>query len=264
MTTNSFTIVQHNVLNWNTNKQSLLTNYLQTKPDIILINSHGLKNTEPLKIPGYKCHKVNSTETIYDGSAIAIKHDLQHKLIDTFDTDFLAVEVNTSLGPVIVATTYLPPRRPFLPFTDIYKLINYNIPTYILGDFNCTHTYFGNNTNNTVGRSLAQLINEGKLIHLGPNFPTYIRERSATNPDKIFCNKHSYLNTFCELGNVTSSDHLPIIFKISTRPFNEKIPEIYNVGKANWELFQSILDDKITIKNLNNCTKQELEEETNK
>ena len=66
-----------------------------------------------MKIPGYRCHKINTTQDINDGSAIAIKHDIHHKLIDNFETDFLAVEVNTSLGPIIIATTYLPPRRPF-------------------------------------------------------------------------------------------------------------------------------------------------------
>ncbi len=87
-------------------------------PDIILINSHGLKSHEAFKIPGYKIHKINTSNSQGDGSGIAIKSDIPHKLQDDSDTDFLAVEVNTSLGPIILATTYLPPRRPYLPFTD--------------------------------------------------------------------------------------------------------------------------------------------------
>ena len=138
-----------------------------------MLNSHGLKHNEELKIPGYKVHKINYAQSISDGSAIAIKFDINHKLYDDFDTDFLAVEVETSLGPIVIATTYLPPRRPFLPYTDMHRLLSNSIPTYILGDFNGRYTTFGNRDSNTVGKSLINFINQGKMIHLGPHFPTF-------------------------------------------------------------------------------------------
>ena len=95
--------------------------------------------------------------------------------MDDFDTYFLAIEIKTSLGPIIIATTYLPPR-PFLPYTDMHKLLSNSIPTYILGDFNGRHTTFGNRDNNTVGKSLINLIDQGKMINLGPNFPTFFTQ----------------------------------------------------------------------------------------
>ena len=201
-------------MNWRTHKQTLILNYIANDPDIILLNSTGLKSNEELKIPGYRIYKINYSESLSDGSAIAIKYNIKHKLYDDFDTDFLAVELTTSLGPIIIATTYLPPRRPFLPYTDIHRLLSNSIPTYILRDFNARHIVFGNRDNNTVGKSLINLINQGKLVHLGPHFPTYLSRNSTTNPDKIFSNKHHYLNCICEPGEVTSSDHLPVIFKL--------------------------------------------------
>ncbi len=144
---------------------------------------------------------------------------LNNKLYDTFDTDFLAVEIDTSLGPIIISTTYLPPIRPYLPYADMHKLLSNSIPTYILGDFNGKHTIFGNRDNNTVGKSLIHLINQGRMIHLSPHFPTFYSHNSTTNPDKIFTNKHHYLNCICEPGETTTSDHLPVIFKLSTKPF---------------------------------------------
>ncbi len=84
--------------------------------------------------------------------------------------------METNLGPIMVTTTYVPPRKPFLPFTDIYRLLNNNIPTYIIGDFNARHTHFGNKEKNTVkSKSLVNIINQGKMFHLGPFFPTFIR-----------------------------------------------------------------------------------------
>lgn len=46
-------ILQHNVLNWKNRKYNLTNTYLHIQPDIILINSHGLKNNENIKIKGY-------------------------------------------------------------------------------------------------------------------------------------------------------------------------------------------------------------------
>ncbi len=134
------------------------------------MNSNGLKNNESRKLPG--CRK-NTTQKANDGGAIAIEDTVQHKFYD-FLTDVLAVEIDTTFLPIIIATMYLPPRRPYLPYPDIYNLMNNNIPTYILGDLNASHTHFGNGSSNTVGRSLVQLINNGNLIHLGPHYPTFI------------------------------------------------------------------------------------------
>ncbi len=97
------------------------------------------------------------------------------------------------------------------------------------------------------------------MIHLGPHFPTYIGHGTATSPDKFFCNTHHYLNSISEPGQITTSDHLPIIFKLSTKPFLIKQQTTYNFSRAIWELFEEILDNKIK---LNNCTMCEVEEET--
>ncbi len=117
-----------------------------------------------------------------------MKYNVPHKLFDDYETDVLAIEVDTTLGPQIIATKNLPPRRPYLPFLDFYRLLNNSIPTYILGDFNCRHRYFGNGNENTIGKSLVQLINQGIMLHTGPHFPTYISHGAATNPDKILAN----------------------------------------------------------------------------
>ncbi len=191
-----------------------------------------------------------------------MKCNIKYKLYDDFETDFLAIEVETSLGPVIIATTYLPPRRPYLPYPDMHRLLDNNVPTYILGDFNGRHTVFGNKENNTVGKSLVNLINQGKLIHLGPFFPTFFLQNSSTNPDKIFSNKHHYLNCFSEPGGTTTSDHLPIIFNLSTRPFINEKPKAFKLYGADWDLFQYKLDSQLNLENLDDLNPIQLEDAT--
>ena len=144
----------------------------------------------------------------------------------------------------------------------MHKLLSNSIPTYIIGDFNGKHTSFGNRDNNTVGKSLISLINQGKMIHLGPHFPTYYSHNSTTNPDKIFANKHHYLNCICEPGDITTSDHLPIIFKLSTKPFIKEKPKVYNLNKADWDVFKQHLNSRINVTNLENTTTEQLENAT--
>ena len=106
-------IIQHNVQHWRTRKENLMAYYQeQNHPDIIFINRHGLKDNESLKIRGYRIVKINSTGEINDGSAICIKDSIKYKVDDDFITDVISVEVGTEIGPVMIATTYLPPRRP--------------------------------------------------------------------------------------------------------------------------------------------------------
>ncbi len=103
-----------------------------------------------------------------------------------------------------------------------------------------------------MGKSIVSFISEGRLIHLGPHFPTLFRQTTATSPDKVFCNKHNYLNTFIQQGDITSSDHIPVLLTVSTRPIYLKSKETYQYNRANWEKFQEILNDRIEIKTLNN------------
>ncbi len=249
---------------WNTNKQSLINYYLQISPEIILINSQGLKSEEFLKIPGYKTYKINTSSSIADGSAIAVKYNIVHKLYDDFDSDVLAIEINTTLGPQLIATTYLPPRRLYVPFPDFYRLLNNNIPTYIIADLNCRHRYFGNKNENTVGKSLVQLIIQGVMLHMGPYFPTYIGHGAATNPDKILANKHHYLNITTEPGSIAISDHIPIVFTLATQPFIIPQPKIDTFHKANWNGFKTLLKTKIQVRDLDACNTNDLEHEVEK
>ncbi len=99
------------------------------------------------------------------------------------------------------------------------------------------------------------------MLHIGPHFPTYICHGAATNPDKILANKQHYLNITIEPGNITSSDHIPIIFTMATQPFLIPQPKTYIRNKANWDGFQTVLDNKIQVKELDNYNNHDIKNE---
>lgn len=89
-------IIQHNVLHWTTRKFHLTNIYLEINPDIILRNSHGLKEKN-IKIPGYNSYNKNINE-ISDGITILVKNNIKYTIKDESITNFLEIIIDTSLG----------------------------------------------------------------------------------------------------------------------------------------------------------------------
>lgn len=87
-------------------------------------------------------------------------------------------------------------------------------------------------------------------MHLGSHFPTYFTHNTSANPNKKNCNEHHYLNYTSEPREITISDHLPMIFKLSTTPFIMKKQKVYKTNKAEWDLFQYKLDSQIKVTSL--------------
>ena len=104
-------VIQHNVLPWDARKYDLSNTYRQFDPGIILINSHGLKDKTRLKIPGYRVYQQNLSNELNDGVAIAVKCKIRHKVEDDLLSETLAIETDTSDGPLLIATSYLLLRR---------------------------------------------------------------------------------------------------------------------------------------------------------
>ena len=102
-------LIQHNVQHWKSHRQQLIEIYRTVEPDVILINSHGLRNDADLKIPGYRVLQHNQSQEVSDGAAIAFRSDLRVKKLSVGPTGLLKIEVPTEYDSVIIATHYLPP-----------------------------------------------------------------------------------------------------------------------------------------------------------
>ena len=99
-------IVQHNVNSWKTNKINLINIYNRETPDVILINGHGINETENLKIYNFIVYHSNKRNERYNGSSIAVKQNINHRINDKFHSDLLSVQIITNLGIVEIAKNY--------------------------------------------------------------------------------------------------------------------------------------------------------------
>ena len=100
-------ILQHNVNSWSIKRHELTNTYSTLSPDIILINHTGIKQDQQLKIYQYTVYTSNKNNIQNGGTAIAIKNNIAHTIIDDFHTDLLAINVNTPEATITIGTDYL-------------------------------------------------------------------------------------------------------------------------------------------------------------
>lgn len=243
----TLTVLQHNVNHWNNKKHELISIYRQYNPDIILINDHTITETQNIKIPYYDTYVVNRTNRQnnrdHRGVAIAIKNNIIHRLLDDFTTDLTAITVETGQGPVTIATDYIPPSATYLNYIDYNSLLNRSNPVYFFGDINPNHPNFGYRGQNPVGSAINLLMSQGKLRHIGPHFPTFLKHNSSTTPDIAFTNTRVFHNIHMNPGPVTSSDHIPVIATITVNPITIPIIPRPQFSRADWDNYKLELQD---------------------
>ena len=205
--------------------------------DIILLNSTSLISTAhnkncstKIKLVNYKTY-LTKQDAQY-GSAILVKQNLNHSIITNLSDTSIAVKVQTSVGPVIFLTAYIPPRINSINPLDFQKLISANAPLLVAGDFNANHQYFGNCSRapNHRGELLYNICKLYKLEFLGPDFCTFYSGKRKGKPDIILGNRLMGLfNKHISQGPRVGSDHVPIQIELDTKPIytqaNEQLPD---------------------------------------
>ena len=198
----------------------------------------------------YNVIQKNTLNERHAGIAIAIKKTINYRILDNFNNDILGVELPTSKGPINILTNYSPPRRNFVPIGEIENILQRNIPVYFAGDINAHIPALGYAQYNNNGRIIKNLIERDKIKLMGPDFRTFIHRNGK--PDLIFSNKLAFLNFAILRGKLTSSDHLPVVLKLSTNPIAKAGTERFKFTNANLGLFKEKIEEKIENENVNN------------
>ena len=120
---------------------------------------------------------------------------------------------------------------------SILTLIRKPIPIYVFADLNARHAQLGHN-NNTTRSIITNLIRRNIIVHLGPEFSTFVRGGGTGNPDIALGNRNVNLNITITQGPITTSDHMPMYIHLATRPIVIKGTKKYKIKQANWDIFQ--------------------------
>ena len=260
------TIYQINVRNWKKIQYTISIDLPNYSPDILLLNETGLDPLDEPKLLGF--NTICKSQGQFTGVAILIKKQLQFEIIPVEDDNTLAVKLNTDLGPLIVATSYCPPRFDYIPTTSIYTILRHNLPTVFIGDYNAHYPLFdncvaGQPRGDLRGRILNNVIKTNLMTFIGPYFSTYIVNQKRGKPDLIFANKlFAPYHHITEAGTFLGSDHIPIIFKISLKPFKIPVTPSSNTNKINIKEYQKSLS-QIPVPDLDNKPITELDNVTN-
>ena len=236
-----------NANGWTTNKYSIRDDIRQENPDIILIQDHGLIDDNKVKLWNYNIIQQNQSNEHHDGTLIAIKKGIYFTELEEFTEEMLAINIHSKRGKITIATAYQPPRRPYLLREDFSKLFRRQNPVFLLGDLNaCCRTAGYTNDSNGQGRNLTSFIQQGLCQHLGPDFSTFITQRSATTPDLVLANNSGLLIIGYERStNISRS--LTILMDISWSPIQIPTKPRKQYHRANWDQYQDMLRHTMDI-----------------
>lgn len=104
----------------------------------------------------------------------------------------------------------------------------------------------GYQTNNLMGKVITKLIRQGKLTHLGPDFPPFYSRHSSSTPDIVLGNNKTKHNIAINPGPLTESNHIPIIITLTLKAITKKIPTMPNVKQADWNNFTEEIRREMT------------------
>lgn len=240
---NSIKILSLNVNGWSNNKNTYANIFRKEDPDVILLSEHGVGD-ENIRLFDYSVLQKNHTNSRYDGVAIGVRRGLRFRPLPEMEESFLAVELLTAAGPLVVSTGYQPPRRAYLPLHTLNSLFLRHSPVLFLGDLNARCRSSGYTTAfNGSGVGLENLIGRGTCVRVGPDFPTFVTARGTTKPDIVLTNAKLPFNMHVYPGPLTPSDHLPIMVKLSTGPIQVAIRPRRSLARADWCLYEEILKD---------------------
>ena len=174
-------ITHHNIRGLN-HKLTELTLYINKhKPDIVTLNETGKiqKNTH---IPHYKISQPSPNTG--RGVAIICRQDINIDIeqlltiTTTSPTTNLhhAILINTPSQSLQIATIYCPRKNPSHEIINTICTCHNN--TIIMGDFNCRHENFGDDTADKHGKLLIQYTEDNNFSKLNDNEPTYINDHT--------------------------------------------------------------------------------------
>lgn len=264
--------MDNSLLQWNcrglkTNREELKLLINEYKPLCICLQETMLKTNDKIQLNNFSLERKDQTgNRAHGGVAIFINNHTPYTAIN-LQTNLQAVAVRLKLHKLItVCSVYLPPKDA-LDSLELEELISQLPKPYlIVGDFNCHNTLWGCNSTTPKGRTLERVITKNNLVILNGPSPTHFHVQNGS-----FSAIDLALSTPCLKPalnwkvdeDLHNSDHFPITITAAERNLNTpQTSTKWNLNKADWQQFTSLLDGDALITYSNTSINEQVEQFT--
>ena len=220
------------------------------KNEIDLMSISETKLTEDIKIKFKNYNIIRKDRTAHGGGlALLIKNSVPYRIVNikgTVSIEHLCIQLENNLHIIAV---YNPPINKFCA-KDLETLTGIGSKVLIIGDFNARHTTWGNDINNTNGRTLYKYITDSNLIVQHTNEPTHF-PTNGMSPSYIDLVVNKNVSNITDPRTVTDlpSDHSPVLFELHRQHKDIQKRIITSYKTTNWREFGQTLDKMIVINN---------------
>ena len=116
-----------------------------------------------------------------------------------------------------------------------------------MGDFNAKRIEWNCFSNNARGRDLLKLCLRNNVTIVAPVMPTHYPKVGKPSILDFFITKNIKNNSDALALQMLSSDHNPVILKLTDKPTSSHLIEILDYNNANWENFKNELNLNIDL-----------------
>lgn len=241
-----------NIATWNANslngKRNLLTHFMKIHDvHIMLINETKLKANDKFNINGYQVLRNDRPSETASGGVCAIISNKIPFVTITLPMTTLETVGFKLLGGIHIISAYNPPSNHFT-LTELNKLMQIGKRVILAGDLNSKHTNWGCQSIDTNGRTLNQFLLSSNSNLLFTDEPTHFPENFNTPStiDIVIAKNVSNISNPEAVAELTS-DHNPILLRLTNQQINEHTINIRTYSDTNWNHFRKYLDNSINL-----------------
>lgn len=252
------------MLNWNS--RSILPKQLEyfeflnrNKVDVAAVTETWLKPTNSFNHPDYYCLRMDRNRENVDrggGVMLSVRKGLvfQQINVNTKLIESVGINVISNDIRIKIVAVYFPGTKRNSDWqryrNDLRFLMQDDIPTFLVGDFNARSRQWNCSKNNKAGTQLIQVITANNFFVHAPVLPTFhpTGRGQASTLDLVLSNNLVDMS-IPRVSNDLSSDHLPVSFEIAAKPnhIDTAVSTMYNYHRADWPKFQRVMNESLDL-----------------
>lgn len=244
-------------LQWNCHsirhkKNELIHLINKFKPSVLAVQETWLKLGSHFRVSGFSCLRDDRADG-YAGSAILVSRSITFSQLSLPAHSDAINAVAVRAFNYSILSVYLPDPNPSV-LLDLKAIISsLPPPIIVLGDLNIHHTSWGSHFCDSNSSLLLDLCDELDLCIINDGSPT--RRVSPSQNKKsavdltIVSPSLASLFSWAVLPSTHGSDHFPIVISSPDSSLSSSPPRPllkYNISKADWPEFSSVLDQALT------------------